>query len=760
VPQRRIRGSTALFVLCVLSSPMCHSELAESKRPITVEDCVRTRRILGGEIEISPDGESVAYVVKAPNVEDNKNEYLVYLRDLSQTEGRENGRLLADTEYPPLGLTWTYRNEKPVILYQGGPSEIVEADPATGAAHRILTSADPVSSFAVDATGGSLVYSTLRKNSGDALYEAYREHGYPVLFRKGIEPPGRSDEDYPRSDVYVARRNVNGEFSVARISNPDLESLGEISGLSLSPDGRYLVFSYKSAEAPAGWSSNPLFQHWGAAGGMLGLIDFHSGTFRIAFNSPAASWWLPVTWAEDSRAFTVNAVSPVGSSWDKRDTAEGFTTSDQVGSYSHSFAVDLPTGTITEISKHPALWYSNETLFWRRSDDRLLLRKDKESFAWLRRAGSNWEEVGESRLSIGPVNLNPSTDFVRMNARSDGKKVVGVLETRMTPPDLFVHDLSTNETRVLTDLNPEFQDIRFEPVEPFGWRDRWGDHCTGYLIKPPDYDPAKRYPLVIVAKNWIEDYFVADTQYRTAFAPQVLAASGFLVLMANERPAEFEQDRTRKYPGRHPGRMREAYQFMDVVKSAVYTLVKQGLADRNDVGIAGFSTTSWKTDILLTHAKLQFRAASSADSGLWNYGLYWLTNTPGDAAEEYVGGPPYGKTLKNWLAYSPAFNAQRVDTPLLMEYIEPPTAGLEFFVALSRQGKPVDLFFYPDGAHELDKPFQRVASLQRNVDWFRFWMQGKQSAVPSYDPGQYTRWSRLRHLQQTNERRSGVATRP
>lgn len=758
--KRRMRRSIGLCALGALLSSMCYSESADSKRPVTVEDCVRTRRIFAGEIEISPDGGSVAYVVKAPNIKTDKNEYLLYVRDLAQTERRENGRLLADGEEPLLGLTWTYRKENLAILYQGDPNNVVEVDPAMGARRSVLTSPDPISSFSMDATGNLLAYSTVRKNSDDAAYEAYKEHGYPVLYRQGVEPPGRGDKDYARSDLYLARRDVRGEFSAANISIPGLESLRQITALSLSPDGRFLAFSYKSDEVPVGWESNPLFRLWGTAAGMLGLVDLQAQTFRVAFNSPAAGWWLPVAWAQDSRAFAVNAVSPVGSSWDKRDRADGFTTSDQVGSYTHTFSVDLPTGTVTEISRHPALWYSNETLFWGRTDDRLLVRKDKRSFAWLKRRTSDWEEIGESRLSVEPVNVNPSTDLVKMNARSDGKKVVGVIETRMIPPDLFVHDLTTNETKVLTDLNPEFRKICLRPVENFGWRDHFGYHCTGYLIKPPGYDPRKRYPLVVMAKNWIEDYFVADTQYRTAFAPQPLAAAGFLVLMANERPAEFERNRALKYPGRYPGRMREAFQFADVVKSAIDTLAKQGLADPNNVGIAGFSTTSWKTDIMLTHTKIRLRAASSADSGLWNYGLYWLANISGDTGEEFVGGPPYGKTLKNWLAYSPAFNAQHVDTPLLMEYIEPPSAGLELFVALSRQGKPVDLFFYPDDAHELDKAFQRVASLQRNLDWFRFWMQGYEGLPPSYDPQQYARWRQLRRLQEENAKHVAAITVP
>ena len=81
-----------------------------------------------------------------------------------------------------------------------------------------------------------------------------------------------------------------------------------------------------------------------------------------------------------------------------------------------------------------------------------------------------------------------------------------------------------------------------------------------------------------------------------------------------------------------------------------------------------------------------------------------------------------------------------------------PSDAYEFFVSLNRQGKPVELYFYPNGEHALDTPFERVASLQRNVDWFRFWMQGYEGKAPEYDPEQYIRWRKLREQQEWNER--------
>jgi dipeptidyl aminopeptidase/acylaminoacyl peptidase len=174
--------------------------------------------------------------------------------------------------------------------------------------------------------------------------------------------------------------------------------------------------------------------------------------------------------------------------------------------------------------------------------------------------------------------------------------------------------------------------------------------------------------------------------------------------------------------------------------------VRRGMVDPTHLGLAGFSRTCWLTDFTLTHSTYHFTAASSADSGIYTYGAYFRYNSQGemDGAEVQVGAPPYGEGLRYWLRYAPPFNADKVQTAVLMEYTHTADHGLEFFTALGRLGKAVEFYRYPKGAHPLDTPFERIASLQRNVDWFRFWMQGYEGKAPVYDSAQYDRWRALR----------------
>lgn len=753
-----VRHFGALLGITCVSCFAFFTEAQQSKRPITVADCVQTRRIFEGQVELSPDGESVAYVVEAPDVATNKNHYRLYLRDLKHPEVRDNGKLLLDTERVLRGVNWPAHSNKLFLMeeLEHGPV-VIEVDTETADTRVAVTSTDAIASFSVDASGDMIVFSAWSGPSNDQNVRPYLEYGYAVVFGKGLKPPVESNAPHDlRFSVFLAKRAKGGRFEVSKINSP-LTELRGVTALTLSPSGRFLILSYKQKDFPKSWQRNP-YVRWCLRAGIipesLGLYDFESGKFQLAFDSPSAGWAHPAVWADDSQAFSVNALSPADSAWEKTELRAAPRSGDVNWPYTHThtFAVDLRTMRVTEVAKNPAIWFMNQIVSWKTADAAVLLRKDDHTFTWLKPGESEWEATGDSRLSVGNVNIYSAMyiKVARLNAASDGKRIVGAFETRENAPEIFVHDLSTGRTSVLTDLNPELRGVVLVPVEAVAWRDRHGFHCTGSLIKPWGYEPGKRYPLVIMTKTWWDHYFLADTEYHTAFPPQPLASSGFLVLLAEERPRELEESRSGKYPGHYPGHMGEAAELKDIIDGAIDLLVRKGLADKRNVGIMGFSTTSWKTDVVLTRYGSRFRAASSADSGLWNYGLYWSSNDAGmmRSSEEYLGGPPYGKTSKHWRTFSPAFNAFRVETPLLMEYTargRTAIDGLEFFVALTRQGRPADLFYYPRGDHVLDTPSERMASLQRNVDWFRFWMQGYEGRSPTYDPEQYTRWNALKH---------------
>jgi hypothetical protein len=91
------------------------------------------------------------------------------------------------------------------------------------------------------------------------------------------------------------------------------------------------------------------------------------------------------------------------------------------------------------------------------------------------------------------------------------------------------------------------------------------------------------------------------------------------------------------------------------------------------------------------------------------------------------GTTPFGKGLAVWAKNAPSFQMDGVHTPFLIGAIGPTSLFAlewEIYASLHMQKKPVDMMYIAGGQHVLQKPLDRLASQQSNVDWFRFWLQG------------------------------------
>jgi dipeptidyl aminopeptidase/acylaminoacyl peptidase len=722
---------------------------AGASRPITVEDCVRTRRIVYREVRISPDGSEVAYVVKAPNLATNRNDYQLYVRDLQATGIRENGRMLLQADRIS-AVRWVGSGRLMALAQTGAPGEVggdnhlLIVDTATGTSET-LDLGEKIEEYSASADGSTIVFSR-NAPSGDSRLMAEKEkvreeRGFRIAFGDGTV---ESIEALPKDEIFVAAKTPEGKFALKRLNlspsagAPGEPSLRDASGLDLSPDGKYLLLRYSSEAVPREWEGQPYFQYLKAFGTpsythVLGLYEMETGLLRLAFNFPASL--LETKWSDDSRSYAVVGPPPFG-------TSEARAAEDRLSSapdmdrqmlrLEHVFAVGAKDREAAKVvDRQDSNLQGDLPLYWEHGEGAMLVRTDAHTLAWMGFEDAAWKK----RASIGL----PDHDAFFSSVVSDGKSVVGVYQTTTVPPDLFLLDLKTEKWMLLTDLNPEYRGIRLGQVERIAWTNRYGSKCAGFLIKPVGYEPGRRYPMVLLSAPTSE-VFISDAAYTTAYAPQSLANAGFVVLisqypLANHIPR-----------GRFPGQMSAAYDWMAMVESGVDLLARRGIVDPDNIGLAGFSRTSWLTDFTLTHSRYHFAAASSADSGIYTYGGYFRYNSRGliTAWETQVGAPPYGKTLKDWLKYAPPFGAGKVSAAVLMEYKGTAEDAFEFFTALNRLGKAVELYRYPNGSHPLDTPFERVASLERNVDWFRFWMQGWEGKAPDYDPGQYDRWRALR----------------
>jgi dipeptidyl aminopeptidase/acylaminoacyl peptidase len=238
---------------------------------------------------------------------------------------------------------------------------------------------------------------------------------------------------------------------------------------------------------------------------------------------------------------------------------------------------------------------------------------------------------------------------------------------------------------------------------------------------------------------------MSDGAFTTAFAARPLASAGIIVL---QMPMNDDYDLS----------VQEIPDQLLGFESGIALLNTRGLIDPKRVGIIGFSRTGLHTEGALIADPQLFAAASVTDFADQSYMqamLFEADSQPHEDAGVY-SALPFGRGLDTWIKEAPGFHLDRIRTPLLITALTPVgvLSNWETYASLRMQKKPVDLMYLPQTAgyqHVLQRPLERLASQQTNVDWFRFWLQGYEDPNPT-KRAQYKRWESLRNLLKAENR--------
>jgi dipeptidyl aminopeptidase/acylaminoacyl peptidase len=316
---------------------------------------------------------------------------------------------------------------------------------------------------------------------------------------------------------------------------------------------------------------------------------------------------------------------------------------------------------------------------------------------------------------------------------------IAVRQNLNEPPTLWVTNVNNRREKKLWDPNPQFEHLILGTASSYSWKDRTGHVWSGGLVMPVGYTSGKRYPLVIQIYNFKQNQFMTDGSFPSAMSARALASAGILVLQVQRRfPHTFDDS--------------EAQTHVEAFRSAVESLENAGLADPGRVGLVGFSVSAWYVENALIRDPRRFKAATIAEGIDMSYMQYRLWGVSDHALrgeiDKIMGSEPMGKGLENWLKFAPGFNLDKIVTPLRIEAMTPSSilGEWEVYSSLRQQGKPVDLIYFPEGQHVHQRPLERLASQQGDVDWFRFWLQDYEDPDPT-KAEQYKQWAHMRKVQ-------------
>jgi dipeptidyl aminopeptidase/acylaminoacyl peptidase len=325
---------------------------------------------------------------------------------------------------------------------------------------------------------------------------------------------------------------------------------------------------------------------------------------------------------------------------------------------------------------------------------------------------------------------------------ASGRLLACTRENNTTPQQIALADVSSGAVETLVDPNPEFQNIELSPGVRMERTTQYGEAWFGQLVKPLDYQAGKRYPLIITTYR-SGDYFQLGASGNEN-PIQVYAAHGFVVLAF-----DIEQLRTWRR-GDFNDHLLDWASPVAGMEMAIDELSQKGIIDRGRVGIGGYSHGMDIVGYALTHTNL-FRAASGGS--VYDPYFYYMSGKvwQNQFANWGLGGWPEGKAKQRWEELASSLRADKIHAALLnnesdSEYV----VDLSLQTSLEQLGKPVEMFIYPNELHRKNQPMHRLEIYERNLDWFRFWLEGEEDPSPD-KVEQYERWRGLRKLQEQNQ---------
>jgi dipeptidyl aminopeptidase/acylaminoacyl peptidase len=325
-------------------------------------------------------------------------------------------------------------------------------------------------------------------------------------------------------------------------------------------------------------------------------------------------------------------------------------------------------------------------------------------------------------------------DLVGYSASADATKIAATESTQTNIGDIAVFnvarrlqasDHATGDQ--ITHVNGElFKDIRQSEPEEIWYRSFDGRNIQGWILKPPDFDPVKKYPLILEIHGGPHGAY--GNTYTHEF--QWMAAKGYVVLFTNPRGStsygqEFGNIIQYRYPGDD---------YKDLM-AGVDEVLKKGYVDASRLGVTGGSGGGLLTNWTITQTQRFKAAVAQRDIADW-YG-FWFT------ADFTLFQPTWFKKApwedpQDFAARSPITHVANVTTPLMLingdwDYRTPPADGGEMmFRALKYRKIPTVMVRFPRETHELSRsgePWHRVERLQHIVGWMDQWLQGKKNVA-------------------------------
>ncbi len=458
----------------------------------------------------------------------------------------------------------------------------------------------------------------------------------------------------------------------ARAKNLTVANLGADSTPLYSPNGRYLAIR---SQFRAGYESDRF---------RLQLIERATGRI-INVTENFDRWVDSISWSPDSTKLYFTA----------EDTGE-----------SPIYSVEVPGGQPKEVV--------------RGYNDSPIPTPDGKSLVFARSSVRFPTELFTVSTSAGTVLPPPPPRDGRHSAHSSAPRAVYSEKDDSIAPD--------SGARPLTHMNDALlAQIQMQPIEWFWFTGAEKKQVQGFIIKPPGFDPAAKYPVKFLIHGGPQGAWGDEWSFR--WNPNLFAASGYVVIMINPRGSTgYGQQFIDEINGDWGGRP-----FEDLMLGLDYAENQYGFIDRQRECALGASYGGYMANWILGHSD-RFKCIVSHDGMFNTESAYGTTEELWFNEWEFKGTPWSNREL--YRRWSPGLAASNFKTPTLvihsqLDYRLDVSEGFQLFTTLQRLKVPSRMLYFPDEGHWVLKP-QNSQLWYKTVDDWVDWYIGTPGKHP-YD---------------------------
>ena len=259
--------------------------------------------------------------------------------------------------------------------------------------------------------------------------------------------------------------------------------------------------------------------------------------------------------------------------------------------------------------------------------------------------------------------------------------------------------------------------VATSPLEPFWFTGAHNDKVEGLLVKPPNFDPNKEYPLKFLVHGGPQEAWGDDWSYR--WNPELFAANGYVVIMVNFHGSTgYGQNFVDSINGDWGGAP-----FEDLMKGLDYAEQHYPFIDKDRECALGASYGGYMANWILGHTN-RFKCIVSHD-GMFNSTSAWGTTEELWFNEWEFKGTPYTNRAM-YDKWSPHLSATNFKTPTLiihgqLDYRLDVSEGFQLFTTLQRLGVPSKMLYFPDEGHWVLKPQNSQLWYKTVNDWVDQW---------------------------------------